>query len=105
MAVGIVYQEIKANPDNVELQLAYKKIKKSDQPLQKSQALGLNENPGLTSGAVDLKNLDKFQATLDDNQIRVVSVKHLNAIVTTENVTVVISFFLTLTRNETWYET
>lgn len=75
-----MYQEIKANPDNVELQLDYKKIKKSDQPLQKSQALGLNENPGLTSGAVDLKNLDKFQATLDDNQIRVASVKHLNAI-------------------------
>ena len=75
-----MYHEIKANPDNVELQLDYKKIKKSDQPLQKNQALGLYENTGLTPGAVDLKNLDKFQAILDDNQIRVVSVKHLNAI-------------------------
>lgn len=41
LAEGIVYQEIKANPDNVELQLDYEKIKKSDQPLQKNQALEL----------------------------------------------------------------
>lgn len=36
-----MYQEIKANPDNVELQLDYEKVKKSDQPLQKNQALEL----------------------------------------------------------------
>lgn len=41
LAERIVYQEIKANPDNVELQLDYEKIKKSDQPLQKNQALEL----------------------------------------------------------------
>ena len=78
LAVGIVYQEIKANPDNVELQLDYEKIKKSDQPLQKNQEL--YENAGLTPGAADLKDLNKFQAILDDYQIRVVSARHLNAI-------------------------
>lgn len=37
-------------------------------------------NAGLTPGAADLRDLDKFQAILDDYQIRVVTTRHLNAI-------------------------
>lgn len=39
------------------------------------------ENAGVTPGTVELKDRDKFQAILDDYQIRVVSAKHLSAII------------------------
>ena len=81
LAVGIAYNEMKANPTSREMKLDYDQVKKSERPLQKNRALDLYEMAGLAPGPVRLEDLDKFQDVLPDYQIKVVSARHLNTII------------------------